>query len=183
MEHTSLQARRYVHFTRLQLLSGVCVIFVVAVVGTCGVILFLRSKSAPIIPVAIQQHLTFQAYVPNSANKTWTIATKSISYDNQHDVLSLKAVSSNSTVILEEQQTPQVFSNVPQYYPSLMSKLNQYANVSSSLGTVDLTLPSELHGGQTAVLNTSGTLLFARPLHNMSNAQWITFFNDLIVTK
>jgi hypothetical protein len=66
----------------------------------------------------------------------------------------------------------------------LVSGLDSYDQLQTGFGTLYLTHPKELHGIQTAVMNTSaGTLVFVRPLHNISSSQWESFFNNLIVIK
>lgn len=143
----------------------------------------LNNKNNEVIPIAIQQRIAFQIFAPNSSNTTWTISNKQVSYNSQQGILSITVTTQRNTLIMDEQQTPQIFTNIPQYYPALLSKLNQYGQFTIGLGTVTLTKPTELHGEQTAVLNSGGTLIFVRPTHNLSISEWTDYFNSLIVLR
>ena len=177
-----MNRKEYIRYTRTQLILGVLLVIAIAAGGSIAVVSYLQSRKSGIIPSSIQQHIAFQVYAP-STTSTWAIDTNSISYNSTQGVLSLVVSSSTNTFALEEQQTPSIFTNVAQYYPTLLSKLNVYGNFQTGLGTVELTKPTELHGGQTAVLNSAGTLLFVRPKSNLTNGQWNKFFSSIVVIK
>jgi hypothetical protein len=92
-------------------------------------------------------------------------------------------LSSSNKLYITEQNTPDPFNDIPQYYPTLLGKLNEYSEIQTSIGTVALTHPTELKGGQSAVSNTHGTLMFVRPQNNLSDSQWKNFFNSIDVIK
>jgi len=166
----------------MQLIIGVLLVVAVATGGTIAAVLYVQSRQSGVISSSIQQHIAFQIYAPIDTS-AWAINRSSIAYNSSQGVLSLSVSSPTNTFVLEEQQTPDIFTNVSQYYPTLLSKLNVYGNFQTGLGTVELTKPTELHGEQTAVLNSAGTLLFVRPKNNLTNGQWGTFFSSLVVTK
>lgn len=156
---------------------------IAVVLGCTLIVMYFQTKTAQIIPNSIQQHVAFQIYGTSSSNNKWTISKGSVSYNNSNGVLSITVIGDNNSFAISEQQTPSVFTDVPQYYPTLLSKLNIYSEVQNGLGTIELTKPSELDGTQTAVLNSGGTLMFVRPKYNLSNSQWNSFFNSLVVIK
>jgi hypothetical protein len=178
-----MRRKKYKYFTSMQLFSGIILIAIVAAGATYGVIYFLNSRSPTIIPASIKQHIAFQVLAPNISSGVWTVPENLVSYNKSQGVLSLTAVSSSNKMVLSEQPTPQIFTNIPQYYPTLVSGMRSYAQLQVGLGTLYLTHPKGLGGTQTAVMNTSGTLLFIRPLHNMSASEWQSFFNNLIVIR
>jgi CxxC motif-containing protein (DUF1111 family) len=47
----------------------------------------------------------------------------------------------------------------------------------------DLTHPKELSGGQSAVANKAGTLIFAKPSVNLTNDEWKDFFESLRILR
>lgn len=95
----------------------------------------------------------------------------------------MRSSQTNTQLTITQQATPSVFSDVPQYFPTLITRLNEYSSFGSIYGTVHLTKPKELNGQQQAVLNTSGTLMFVHPSHNLSDDTWRRFFNGLQVVK
>lgn len=180
-----MRRRKYVHFTKVELLLGISLLVIVVGALTYAVVRYVYNHRSTAIPQSIAQHVAFQIYVPSPTNKSWSALEPSVRYNSQTSVLSITTQTQAKTndIILDEQPTPDVFTNIPQYYQSLLSKLNEYGQIQTNFGSAYLTHPTELHGGQTAVLNSSGTLLFARPLRSLSKSQWTAFFNDLIVDK
>jgi hypothetical protein len=150
----------------------------VVVVLVLAVALLLTHKQASPLPKTVTSRISFVVYYPS---KEWQTASAQATYANS--ILRFTSERFGVQLSFSEQATPQVFNDVPQYYPSLLSKLNQYANLGTANGTVYLTKPKELQGGQTAVLNNSGTLLFVRPSQNMSSDEWRRLFNTMHVLK
>ena len=126
----------------------------------------------------MQRQIPFTVYFPDAS---WKTNTHDASYQN--GVLRFAAQQAQGRVIFTEQSTPPIFSEVPQYLPSLLAKMNQYASFSSSSGTVYLTKPNELRGGQTAVIENGGTLLFIRPAQELSEKQWQQLCSGLYTVK
>jgi hypothetical protein len=123
---------------------------------------------------------SFPAYKPSAASP-WQSGTPA--YDAASGVLTLSLKNADNTLVLTQQSSPQVFSDVPQQYARMLATMNQYAEVQTSFGTVALTRPKELNGGQAAVINKTGTLLFAKPTQDLNNEQWTEFFNNLQLAK
>jgi hypothetical protein len=90
---------------------------------------------------------------------------------------------SNNLITISEQSSPPQFSEVPDSYAKLLQSLNQYAVYESANGTFYLTKPTELKGGQAAVMNAKGVLLFAKPTQDLSDKQWKQLFNDLSLVR
>ena len=86
-------------------------------------------------------------------------------------------------MLISEQATPQVFNDIPEYYPKLIEKLNGYSDFDSVLGKVSLTKPKELNGAQSAVFNGKGTLMFVRPNQSLSDDDWRQFFDQMTIWK
>ncbi len=177
----NLKRITYRTFTRTQLIFGGSILVIFGSTITFFIIFFVSSRNNSIIPQTLQQHIAFQIYAPNTKQSPWTVPKNSVTYNDQTGILTIVANSASNSMSMSEQQSPQIFTNIPQYYPTLLNKLNEYNQVQSNLGTVALTKPTELHGEQTAVLNSNGTLVFVRPKHNISEPDWTNFFNNLIV--
>lgn len=178
-----MKQKKYKYFTNVQLYCGIACIIALAIGLTYFVTNYVNSKHSSEIPAAIEKHIAFQVFAPSVPGDTWTVPEDLIRYNTSQGLLSITTVSNSNQIVLSEEPTPQIFANIPQYYPTLISGLNSYDQLQIGLGTIYLTHPKELHGGQTAVMNTSGTLVFARPLHDLSNSQWESFFNNLVVIK
>jgi hypothetical protein len=178
-----MQRKKYKYFTDVQLLFGVVIIVAIAIGSTYAIIYFLDFRSTSVLPASIKQHIAFQVFAPNTSAHIWTVPENLVSYNDSQGVLSITAVSDSNKMVLNEQPTPQIFTNIPQYYPTLVSGLHSYDQLQVGLGTLYLTHPKQLNGIQTAVMNSGGTLVFVQPLHNISASQWESFFNNLIVMK
>ena len=178
-----MDQRKYLYATKAQLLTGVVVVAIILTAVFFGVFRYINSNNGHVIPRAIQQKITYQVYAPQIDDTVWKVLPESIKYDDKQGLLSLTIASSNIKLFVTEQNTPAQFTDIPQYYPALMGKLNQYSVVQTSLGEVALTHPKELNGNQTAVSNSHGTLMFVRPQNSLTDTQWQQFFNTLIIAR
>lgn len=142
-----------------------------------GWLIFVSNNSSP-IPKQIKRQLSFSTLTPEPGT-LWHSSPKSVSYNTNTGVLAMTATSGTLTIVVTEQAQPQSFSDVPQVYPTLLNKLNQYEDLQTAIGTVTLTHPKELNGGQTAVAILRQTLIFARPSSNLSGVQWKNFFSSM----
>lgn len=177
-----MEKKKHFHLTKAQLVAGA--LFLIVIMGIIITTLyFVRPKQPSVIPPAIKKHVAFQTYVPDTTSQQWNIPADSISYDSSQGVLSITALSSSNKLYITEQNTPDPFNDIPQYYPTLLGKLNEYSEIQTSIGMVALTRPAELKGGQSAVSNTHGTLMFVRPQNDLSDSEWKNFFNSLDVNK
>jgi len=148
-----------------------------AVVGAVALCMFWRDPSSS-LPAGLKKQINFATYFPDTS---WTVATEDASYQN--GVLRFTSRQATRRLTFTEQATPQVFSEIPQYFPTLLTKMNQYASFTSAVGTVYLTKPTELKGGQTAVLEARGSLLFIRPNQEFTDRQWQQLFDSLRLFK
>lgn len=146
-----------------------------------GLIFFTSTDKQQIVPQSIVRKISFQIYSLPRDSKIWQISNNSVKYDDKQTVLSLTYKALDNQLSITEQKTPSQFTDIPQYYPALLNKLHQYSVLQTHLGDVYLTKPTELNGAQTAVLNSNGTLMFIRPQGNLSDTQWKTIFDDMIV--
>lgn len=176
-----MQYRLGVHKSRAEL--RISVIILALVIGGLVILKYSADRTAGIIPASIKQQIAFQIYVTANGNKQWATDKQSVKYDNSLGLLSYTTTSANNSLYVTEQLTPSQFTDIPQYYPTLVSKLNEYSEVQTNLGTVALTHPTELNGGQTAIINTAGTLMFIKPKTNLTDAQWTSFINSMIVIR
>lgn len=152
----------------------------VAVGGLLVVALVFLKPHSP-VPAAIARQLHFSVFYPDGTDG-YSVKPATVSYDGQAKVLLLHAQKGDSDLTISEQATPDTFNDIPEYYSKLVEKLNGYADFDSANGHVSLTLPQELHGGQSAVFNSKGTLMFVHPNHNLSNDAWRKFFDGLMMS-
>lgn len=170
-----------VHKSRTQL--RISVIILALAIGSLVILKYSSDRTAGIIPTSIKQQIVFQIYVTANGDKQWTTDKQSVKYDASQGILSYTAKSATNSLYVTEQLTPSQFTDIPQYFPTLVSKLNEYSEIQTNLGTVALTHPTELNGVQTAVINTAGTLMFIKPKVNLTDSQWASFINSLNVIK
>jgi hypothetical protein len=153
-----------------------CLLCLILIAG--AVLAFIRTRPGdPLLPSSIASQVSFIAYLPS---REWETPQGQMTY--QKDVLTIHSSKSGTALTISEQATPEVFNDVPDYYPALISKLNKYASLDTANGTAYLTKPTELNGQQ-AVLNNAGTLIFVHPSKNLSNGDWRRLFNGLQVIK
>ena len=151
---------------------------VVVLIGMIILTVVIYRQRRDIIPTSIARKISFVVYWPNSSN---VVADRtSIKYDSQKGVFSytLNLLSVSTTVT--EQATPSEFTDVSGYYSAFINHLNNYDTFDSSSGTVYLTEPSNT-SGTTAIINHSGTLLFAHAQSKISENDWRQFFNNIKV--
>jgi hypothetical protein len=145
-----------------------------------GLLFVLRPQ--PPIPSAIYAKLSFSFfYVPPSSG--YKIDPTLTTYDASAKVVIFHAKMGSRDMLISEQATPQIFNDVPEYYPKLIEKLNGYSDFDSINGKVSLTRPKELNGAQSAVFNGKGTLIFVRPNQALSDDDWRRFFAQLTIWK
>jgi hypothetical protein len=160
-----------------------CISLVVLAGAVYGGYFLASRKTDYKIPDSILQQVSFPVLSQDPANKTWHIESSLSSYNSSEGVLTLHFKSTNSSIIMTEQATPSAFGDIQDYYTDLLGKLREYAQVQTGAGTVALTHPVELNGGQSAVLNTGQTLIFAHPTNALSQNTWTNFFNTLSVVR
>lgn len=155
---------------------------VVLIVGLLLVIYFFVIKSSDKSAFSdIQKKVGFTIFLPDQKTGVWVVNESSIVMNNDTGVLTYSVNKSDNTndIVITEQATPDPFNDVPNYSSIFLSKLNQYQQLNIPLGTAALTHPSELKGGQSAVLNVRGTLMFMHPKVDLSDDNWKDFLKTL----
>jgi hypothetical protein len=131
------------------------------------------------IPKAVSSRASFGIFVPG--NDEWTVDTDTVRYTATSGLVSyvMHTKGNANSISVNEQATPEAFNDVPQAYDKLISSLQGYSTITSVNGKVDLTHPKELNGGQAAVMNAKGTLMFAKPDRSLTTEDWRRLFNQL----
>ncbi len=140
-------------------------------------------KPRPPIPKNIQSQLDFTPYIiqPDAGIK---VDVGSYKYDASQKGLSFIATGRDyGKLTISEQPTPQQFIDIPEVYSKLVDKLNRYSVFDNATGTVYLTRPDGQHGGQTAVINSKGVLMFVRSAKDLSDDQWRKLFRSFTLEK
>ena len=146
-----------------------------------GVFVLLMPK--PPIPAQIHKKLSFAVYYP-SDKQLLSVDKSTFEYNADTEVVTFTGKKPDGTkVSFSEQATPSNFVDIPQVYDKLVTSLSPYLSFDSVNGKVNLTHPKELKGGQTAVLNNEGTLVFVRPDKALSDNQWRQVFTNLSLIK
>jgi len=158
-------------------------LFAIALVVFGGLWIY-QNAHKPLISKDITSQVNYTLYVPppRGANK-FLLDKTTIEYDKTERKVAMTARSADNKITFTVQPQPDAFTDVPGFYAKLLNTLNPYKELSTSIGTVTLTRPQELNGGQTAVVNPNGTLIFAHPDKDISDQDWQEFFNNLKVIK
>lgn len=146
----------------------------------------MQNHQSEIFSAQTLRQINFNIFIPDQdLNKqdVWIIDRQSTYYNQETKTLTIVAKKDNKEVIITEQATPEAFKDIPGQFSRMLASINQYSQQSTNLGNVALVHPKELNGGQTAVLNTRDTLIFARPNKDISDNEWQAFFNTFIILK
>jgi len=160
---------------------------IIAVAG--GTLVWLNVYSSnDIISKQILSEANFTIFYPNITTESptgWRLENDRTTYDKNSGVLTLHAVQVNTgkQIVLNEQPVPGTFADVPTQYSKMLTSLNEYNELQLGFGTVALTHPEELNGGQAAVANKSGTLIFAKPSTDLTDGEWGDFFGSLRIVR
>jgi hypothetical protein len=140
---------------------------------------FVLRPQKPDIIRQTQKKVGFTIFAPSRDDKTWLLNKESIEYDTTVGVLTLHIQQGSNSIVITEQATPEPFTDIPNYSSIFLGKLNEYKELTVSLGTISLTHPTELKGSQSAVMNVRGTLMFLHPTTDLSDNEWKSVFNSL----
>lgn len=156
--------------------------------GSVFVLWQKRIADSPVISKEILAEANFTIFYPQDITENaaaWKFQKDRTSYNKESGVLTLQVVqpSTGRRIILNEQPTPGAFADVPTQYSKMLTALNEYNELQIGFGTVALTHPKELNGGQAAVANKSGTLIFAKPSANLTDEEWRNFFENLRILR
>lgn len=151
---------------------------IVVLLTSAGIITVVVMLALPKPPISgpIKSQLTSTLMLPDTGH--FPVDRASTKYDPKLKELSYNASAFGQTIIVSEQPTPDQFTDVPQVYQKVLESMADYADFDVSVGSVHLTQPAQLNGLQTAVLNSKGTLLFAKPASNLTEDQWRQFFTS-----
>jgi hypothetical protein len=178
------QSRRFASIlavVKRQKSSRLLIIGIVSVIllGAIGFGLIHVFKTKYPIPKPIASKITFVIFYPTN-DSVVKVDRDTIKYDTGNGLLSFVARMPNGTkIILSEQATPESFVDILPAYTALIERLQGYSSFETPNGKVSLTHPKELQGLQSALMNAKGTLMFARPEKNISDADWHRIFNSL----
>jgi hypothetical protein len=152
----------------------------VAVVAIAWAGFYLYSLNQP-IPQKTLKEAGYGIWYPTSKGLNLKVDRGTIKYTHTgpDKLVSFIARSETQNLTFTEQPQPESFNDVPQLYEKLIEKLRGYSNFDSVNGTVSLTRPEELKGGQTAVMKSKGTLVFIKPETDLSADDWRKIMNNL----
>ena len=153
----------------------------VIVVGAIVVAVILIAPKPP-IPGDIKKQVTSTIIVPNTSDGS-TVDRSKVTYDASLKLLVFPVQVDNIRVVISEQPTPESFTDIPAVYDKVIDSSNEYTKFDVSIGTVNLTRPSDLKGKQAAIMNTKGTLMFAKPDSDLTDDQWRKFFNTMTTVE
>lgn len=156
-------------------ISGVLSAFVVI-----GLALWVW-RPQPFLPSGVTAAYPAAVLIPNKQDAA--LVEGSAAYDKPAKMLSYTVKLAGTNVVISEQPTPENFVDVPQMYDQLVAQMAEYQKFDAAVGTVHLTRPANLAGRQTAVLNTKGTLLFAKAEANLSDDAWRTLFRSFAALR
>ncbi|MBW4061803.1 hypothetical protein HJC99_04515 [Candidatus Saccharibacteria bacterium] len=152
------------------------VVGAVLVVGLIVIMGLLLAPKNP-IPGPIKKQVTSTLLMPRGAGAV--VDRQSVKYDSAQKLLTFNVAYAGTSIVVSQQPTPDQFVDIPAVYTKLIDSLVNYQSFDTSIGTVHLTQPKQLNGKQAAVLNTMGTLMFAKPDKNLSDDQWRSLFNHM----
>ena len=173
---------------RSALILTVLVLGIIA--GAGGVFLWWNNVygNNTVISKQILSEANFTIFYPNVSAKAasvWQLEKDLTTYDKNSGVLTLHAIqaSTGKQIVLNEQPVPGAFTDAPTQYSKMLTTLNEYNELQIGFGTVALTHPKELNGGQAAVANKAGTLMFAKPSADLNDDEWGDFFGSLLIAR
>lgn len=165
-------------------------VIALGIIGVTGGVFFWWSVygNAPVISKQILNEANFTIFYPRVDEKSpsaWQLKKNRVSYDKNSGVLTLHVLqgSTGREIVLNEQPVPGTFSDVPTQYSTMLNTLHEYNELQLGFGMVALTHPEELNGGQAAVANKAGTLIFAKPSANLTDDEWRAFFESLRILR
>jgi hypothetical protein len=151
---------------------------IVAIVGLLslvwGVLYLLKSP----IPSEIRHKTAFPIFYPAHSGTSLKVDKDTLKYDDANHGLSYAILLNGKKIVITEQATPDSFADGP-VYSYLLQKSHTYDSVDTQVGKVSLTRPQELNGGQAAVVNPPGTLVFGRPNKDLNKNEWKQVFNAM----
>lgn len=159
------------------------VVTIVVLLGAATGYTVLKNNRKITSVKGLTTELTFPVIQPK-ATSSFRVDQETIKYSESDKVYSYVLNQLGGTKLtVSLQPTPEGFTDAPQVFDKLIEKLRGYSSFDSIQGKVFLTHPVELNGGQTAVMNTKGTLMFVKPEGQLTDDEWKIFFNTLEVVS
>jgi len=144
---------------------------------------FLNQSKSP-FSRNIKTQANFLIFYPSVKDTNYKVDPQTIKYDTANKTLSFVEKDGSAKLVFSEQATPAQFNEIPQYWDKLAEKLRVYSSFDSLYGKVALTHPIELQGGQSAMFNGKGTLIFINPSgSNLSDDKWKQLLNNFEIAK
>lgn len=153
---------------------------IAAILGVVWLALYIGVLNQP-IPRKVLGQAGFGVWYPHGGSLALEVDRDSVktSLNGNDRLVTFTAHSPSKALAFTEQAVPDSFNDVPQVYDKLIEKLRGYSSFDSVNGTVSLTRPEELKGGQTAVMKSKGTLVFIKPEKDLSTDDWRRLVNNL----
>jgi hypothetical protein len=149
-------------------------------IGVIVIVVMLLAPKPP-IPGQVKSQFTSTLFVPQTSNAK--IQRSTVKYDSNLKLLSFTAQVYGIPTVISEQPTPEQFTDIPQVYDKVLSNMHEFTDFDTDVGTVHITRPTDLGGKEAAVLNSKGTLFFAKPARDLSDDQWRQLFRNVVVVK
>lgn len=163
----------------IAIVVSLCIGLAIGVAGIYGYFR-LQNKKDPIVPLTISSQLTFPVLAPSDGT---LYSLSDFEYDANEKLLSFTVTGPEATFLITEQPTPDNFTDIPEYFDKLVESLLEYKRFETEIGRVSLTKPKEFNGQQAGVINTKGTLMFARPDKELSDDAWRSFYSKVQIIK
>ncbi|HET7673809.1 MAG TPA: hypothetical protein VFK11_04855 [Candidatus Saccharimonadales bacterium] len=161
---------------------AVGLIFIIFLAVGLGLGIYMALKPRSPIPGNIHKQLTFQPYIVKDSSLK--VEDKTYKYDAPQKTFSYVVSGAGfGKLTISQQATPQSFIDIPDLYEKLVDSLNRYGAFQNQFGTVYLTKPDGQKSGQTAVVNSSGVLMFIRSEKDLSDDQWRSIFTRISLEK
>jgi hypothetical protein len=153
------------------------VIMLAVLAGLIGVL--VPHNRVPSVPKAIRNRAEFGIFIPKTT-ANGAIKAHSFTYDQDTKVVKyvLKAQGGGS-ITFTQQAAPSGFQADPNAFSDLVASMQPFSTFESASGDVALTRPAQLQGQESAVMNSHGTLLFAKPSKDFPVRYWQQLFDDM----
>jgi hypothetical protein len=158
--------------SKLPYITTTISLIVVAIVVSVS----LQPKKHYPIDEKILKKSNFTVLIPSEYK---AVNQRTVSFNKEVGGLSYNATFNNVTYTVNEQPTPDIFSENPSVYGFKLDQMKQFQDLQTSIGKVTLTKPTEFGGQVVAVSNINGTLTFIRANQPLTEDQWKNFYNNL----
>lgn len=175
---TSRRSRLASRWPRRWKLATLAIAVVVIAAAATLAAIWISSARQPSLPPKVASQLSFTPFVLDPSSK---LTASDYKYDTSAQTLSfVLELASGQKLTVSQQPSPASFTDVPQTYDKLLTSLGKYATVSTASGTASLARPPG--GGEVAVLNSHGVLVFIRSNKaDLSKSDWRNILQQLSI--